>query len=257
VDKLEVNIPNTNIKFTFLDLGDFEYANPFDVFFNARYNVLMTFGKKILKQQKHSFTDKEINAFMLKKAFLESEQENRELLNLKIPDGLLRVLELDRKKEQLKSLKKISINQKEFQAFILRAYVDYGYTYSLYRAEFHHQGLDNNDIPTLAFKDNDGKILSTGDTKLTDGELKHAINYRKMTISKFFDNGDKWHCFFLTFKSLAGKELTYNDGQSHMHYISYTFGKSRHEVLGQLKSEKYNLGSLPHIDYFTHRNDKK
>ncbi|RYD53439.1 MAG: hypothetical protein EOP52_04715 [Sphingobacteriales bacterium] len=69
-------------------------------------------------------------------------------------------------------------------------------------------------------------INKVGDTDLTDGQLRQAIDHRKVIVAKFFDNGDQWHCLFFTYESLGGKE-SWNDGQPHYHYIYDKFGLSR------------------------------
>lgn len=73
------------------------------------------------------------------------------------------------------------------------------------------------------------------------------IENRKVVVAKLLDKCDEWHCFFVTYDSLKGKELWQN-GQPHFHYISDKFGLSREEVVKSLKDRKYNLGSLPHIN---------
>ena len=83
---------------------------------------------------------------------------------------------------------------------------------------------------------------------MTDGELVQAVDHRKRTISKFLDKNGSWHCFFLTFDSRKGKE-SWKGGQPHYHYISDKFGIPRSKVVKELKSKKYKLGALPHIDH--------
>jgi len=94
----------------------------------------------------------------------------------------------------------------------------------------------------------DGIVNKVGDTKLTDGQLKQAVEHKSVTISKFFDKGTDWHCLFVTHKSLRGDEKNWKGGQPHYHYISDKFGLSRDKVVSELKSRDYHLNSLPHID---------
>jgi len=89
-------------------------------------------------------------------------------------------------------------------------------------------------------------LKKVGDTNLTDGQLKELLIKRKKTIAKFLDKGDSWHCSFITYASLQGKD-GWNQGQPHFHYISDKFNIPRETVINRLKSRKYNLGSLPHI----------
>ena len=50
------------------------------------------------------------------------------------------------------------------------------------------------------------------------------------------------------YKSIRGGEKSWKDGQPHFHCISDKFSISRTDVVKQLQSKKYKLGSLPHID---------
>lgn len=101
----------------------------------------------------------------------------------------------------------------------------------------------------------DDKVSKVGNTTLTDGQLKQAVDHRKVVVAKFIDKEDEWHCIFLTYDSIRGKE-SWKGGQPHYHYISDKFGIPRAEVLNQLKSRIYNLGSLPHIDLVGYRDEK-
>ena len=98
----------------------------------------------------------------------------------------------------------------------------------------------------------DNKVHKSGETDLTDGQLKQIVEHRKVIISKFIDKGELWHCFFLTFESLKGKEK-WKDGKPHYHYISSAFGLTREQVIGELKKKNYKLNNLPHIEMIDYR----
>ncbi len=254
---IRINIPDTSDSIHFIEGNEFEFANPFEIFFKIRLQANLMIGKEILSREYQSLSHYDIEKLIYLETIDESNKENQKLLETEIPQGLLRILDLNTKDEQIDSLKGIALTFDEMQAFTLKAYKDYGYSYSLYSSEHHHKGLDKDRIPKAAFKDKTGQIVSSNDTNMTSGEIKQMIEHRKMTVSKFFDKGDKWHCFFLTYKSIGGKELSYKYGQPHMHYISNAFGMTRDRVLNELRSIKYKLNAAPHIDYYTHRNPKK
>lgn len=86
---------------------------------------------------------------------------------------------------------------------------------------------------------------------MSDGQLKHAIKFRKVIVAKVLDKGDEWHCFYLTFKSIAGEE-SWKNGQPHYHYLSDKWGISREELVRQIKSDKYPSTSV-HIDLLDYR----
>lgn len=160
------------------------------------------------------------------------------------------------KKDQVRLLKNISFTSDELIAFILKAHELHGYKYSLYNASHNHKGLDAAELPEFIEIDDDGTVNTVGETKMTKGQQKQVIEHRKVTVSKFLDLDDRWHCFFLTYKSLAGKE-NYKDGQPHLHYISNCWNIPRESVKDQLTGKKYSLPSLPHVDFHTHRNPRE
>ena len=101
-------------------------------------------------------------------------------------------------------------------------------------------------MPQFAYKKEDGDITIVGDTKLTKGQIKQAIDQRRMLITKFLDKGDIWHCFFYTYKSLSGKE---SGGLRHMPYVSNAWNFTRKEALLKFRDKYYPFSSVPHIEY--------
>ena len=79
-----------------------------------------------------------------------------------------------------------------------------------------------------------------------------VIEQRKVIVAKFFDRGSEWHCLFLTFNSLAGKE-NWKGGQPHLHYISDKYGLTREEAVNRFKSNNYPSTSV-HIDLLGYGN---
>jgi len=163
------------------------------------------------------------------------------------------LLSLSRKKDQVSHLKKnSSLTSSQFLAFLLQAGESHGFKVSQYRAEYLKGGVEKSDLPRVVHLRDDGSVDKIGETVLCDGELKNVIEHRHVTIAKFLDKGTLWHCLFITYKSMRGKEKQWKDGQPHMHYVSSGWGLSRDKVVSSLRSEKYGFGSTPHIDYFHH-----
>ena len=194
-----------------------------------------------------------IEHFIQSKAIKSWMNELDEINSVKIPENLILLLTSSSKKEQIKLLKDITITPDQLIAFILKAGRDFGYSLSQYSSEHMHNRLNKDDMPKLVHLKDDN-VYKVGKTSLTDGQLKQAIEHRKVTVSKFLDNNKNWHCLFLTFDSIRGKEA-WKSGQPHYHYISDKFGIPREEVVMQLKSKKYKLGNLPHIDLLHYRDE--
>ena len=171
-----------------------------------------------------------------------------------IHDNFLKLLQTARKKDQVNLLKGLSLNPDQLTALIFKSFSDYGFLYSRYRFENLPKGLENKKLPKLVELGNDDKIKKVGSTDLTDGELKNVIEHRKVIVSHFFEKGDVWHCFFLTYNSIAGKE-NHNDGQPHFHYISSGFGISKEDFIESMRTGNYKSTSI-HFDLLDYGNQQ-
>lgn len=104
-------------------------------------------------------------------------------------------------------------------------------------------GLEGKKLPKLFHIKEDGTIEKVGETDLTDGELKNVIEHRKVIVSHFLEYGDFWQCFFLTYKSISGKE-NWKNGQAHFHYISSSCGISKADFIESMRTGKYKSTSI-------------
>lgn len=170
----------------------------------------------------------------------------------KIPQNLITLLNTSKKSEQLKLLKRTDLNPDILIALIFKGYSEYGFTLSQYSSEIPQRGTDLSKMP-FAYIVKEEEIKVFGKTGLSEGQLRQVIQHRKVTIAKFLDKGDTWHCFFTTFKSLRGEETWLGQNQPHFHYLSNSFGLTRERVIAELKSDKYKLGNLPHIKLTAYR----
>jgi hypothetical protein len=185
-----------------------------------------------------------------KNLFIESiklwREKHRKINQLQIPHNLIKLLSTTKKSEQEKLLKGVILTPEILISFFFKAHSDCGYTLSQYSSEILPKGVDKSKMP-LAYILKKTEIEIFGKTELSDGQLKQAIQHRKVTVAKFLERGNNWHCFFTTFKSLKGEETWQGQKQPHFHYISDRFGLIRENVILELKSAKYKLGNLPHI----------
>ncbi len=164
---------------------------------------------------------------------------------IQIPENLIHLLNTTKKREQKKLLNGLRMNPDVLMAFLLEA-GDRGYLLSQYISEHQTSAIDNRKMPIAFREKEDGTIEKMGKTELTNGQLKQALEQRSVKVAKILEKGNEWHCFFLTYNSIGGKE-NWQDGQPHFHYISNLFGIEKKDVIEQIKSKKYKLGNLPHI----------
>lgn len=239
--------------YTIFHSQDFEYVDPTKHYAENFIVMNVSMMRDIILLKKPPIPLDFIEKYIHKEAFKDWLKKLKEIEETQIPANLILLLTASSKKEQVKLLKGLSISPDQLIAFIFKAWTEHRFTFSQYTSEHHHKGLDKSEMPKLV-EIKAGKVNKVGKTSLTDGQLKQAVDHRKVTVSKFFDKNNSWHCFFLTYDSLKGKE-SWKDGQPHYHYISDKFGISRRNVVEQLKSSKYNLGNLPHIDLIEYRDD--
>lgn len=180
--------------------------------------------------------------------FKEIEQTN-------VHDNFIKLLKTTRKKEQLNLLKGMTLNSSELMALIFKSYNDFGFLYSNYIFENLPKGLEGKKLPKLFYLREDGIIDKVGETDLTDGELKNIIEHRKVIVSHFFEKDDFWHCFFLTYDGVSGRE-NWKSGQSHFHYISSSFGVSKEDFIESMRNGKYKSTPV-HIDLLDFGNQSR
>ena len=188
------------------------------------------------------FAKKEI----AKEKFWEAKEQTE------IPENFLKLLETTRKKDQISLLKGLSINPDQLIALIFKSFNEHGYLYSRYRFENLPKDLTDKRKPKIADISKEDAVNIIGDTDLTEGQVKKMINERKVIIAHFLDRGDEWHCFFITYNSIEGKE-NHKDGQPHFHYISSAFGITRDDFIKSMENGNYKSTSV-HIDLLGYGN---
>ncbi len=217
--------------------NDVELTDPIEHYMNHSINVSVTMEKNLIAQQDPSLIGTVDDSFFIKRGIKAWEQRYKEIEKTIVPPNFILLLESKSKKEQIKLLRGENLTSGQLIAYIFRAFKEYGFLFSQYRSEHYHKGLDKDDLPKLVEVNGD-EVRTVGETSLTDGQLKQAVNYRKVIIAKFLDKGDEWHCFFVTYNSIGGKE-TWKGGQPHFHYISDKWGISREEAVKKFKSNRY------------------
>lgn len=251
-----VHDKSENVYYSWRRLGDFEYANPLDKLIETVVGVsygVDTDTLFLLKQDPtfSSLCDKYphvIDRVLQKTSFKLWEKYVRNLLAQQLPNNIFDLLGSSSKREQIKILKGVSLSMEQLMLFILKASEDYDYTFSQYFSEHYPKNINPCEMPTFAHHDEVNEDVAViGETTLSANQIKAVIHQRHAVVAKFIDKGKNWHCFFQTYKSIAGEET---GEYPHLHYISHSWGLSREEVLFQLKSKNYKLpSSMPHIDF--------
>lgn len=241
--------------YTMFHSTDFEFVNPTQHYGEAFIRTNVSMMRDILFFKQLPIPASYIEEFIHREAVKDWKEKLEEITNTEVPEKLILLLKSTSKKEQVALLKGLTITPDQLIAFIVKAWTDFGFSFSQYTSEHQHAGLDKKEMPRIV-EIKDDKVYKVGETTLTDGQLRQAVDHRKVIVSKFLDGNDSWHCLFLTYDSLKGKEA-WKSGQPHYHYISDKFGIPREKVVEQLKSRNYKLGNLPHIDLIGYRPDEE
>jgi hypothetical protein len=235
-------------------MGEFEFANPVEKIMEATVNQHLAFDRSIMALKPEAFAafnsiaDQGMQMkVLMKRAFQFWSEEYERIKRTPFPEELITLLGTKKKKTQEKLLSKVSLTSASLIAFIFAAWEQHGYTYSVYESQHLPNGANQGDLPTFAYKDEiDGRLSVVGTTHLSEGQIKAVIEDRKVVVAKFLDKGVEWHCFFLTYDSITGKEA----GETpHIHYISHAWGFTREQAVQELKSRRYGFPSTPHIPF--------
>ncbi len=170
-----------------------------------------------------------------------------------VHQNFLELLQTTRKKDQVRLLKGMAISPDQLISFIFKSYSEYGFLYSKYLFENLPRGFEEKKFPTLFHIKEDGTIKKVGETDLSDGELKRIIEQRTVIVSHFFELDDLWHCFFVTYNSLSGKE-NHKDGQPHFHYMSSGFGISKEDFIESMRTGNYRATCV-HFDLLDYKQE--
>ena len=235
---------------------DIEKVNPIEYYKDYEVKKRAISYRDILEMKDSILVTKVSDDFFIRfaKEQIEKEKFWETKEQTEVPENFLKLLETNRKKDQKSLLKGLSINPDQLISLIFKSYKDYGYHYSRYRFEIFPKDLESKQKPKIADISENGIIKTIGETDLTKGQVKKMIEEQKVIIAHFFDKGDNWHCLFITYNSIGGKE-NWKDGQSHFHYISSAFGVTRNDVIDSMKTGQY-ISTPIHIDLLEYGNQK-
>jgi hypothetical protein len=223
-----------------------ESVNPIDYYRKHEIRKRSIIFRDLIHAKDPELASKLDMAFFEKEAEKNIEGFFEEKENEPINPNFITLLNTFKKKDQVKLLKGVTLNPDQLWVLIFKSYKDHGFLYSKYRFETLPKGTDKKTLPKLIELKDDETIKKVGKTNMTDGEIKNVINHRKVIVSHFFEKGENWHCIFLTYNSIAGKE-NHNNGQPHFHYISSGFGVSKQDFIKSMENGSYKSTSV-HFD---------
>lgn len=231
---------------------DIEYVDPVKYYSDFIINNSMLLEKDIVFLKDPVLATLAGNEFFYKRALEKLSEKYKEIEETFIPTNFIEILKEERSKnDQIQLLKGQSITPDQLIAYLFKAFLDHGYTFSQYTSEYLHKGLDKSQLPLLIELDG-AEVKSIGKTDLTNGQLKNVVTQRRIIVAKFLDKGNNWHCFLGTLDGFCGEELG-QKSDAHIHYISDKWGISRTEIVEKIKSG-IHPSSKVHIKLLGYRN---
>lgn len=112
---------------------------------------------------------------------------------------------------------------------------DLGYLLDVYHEEVCPVKFNEKRKPLLFNQNDDGSIDKVGSTDMTDGEMRALLEQRKVVHARIYHRNSQWHCFYYTYKGLAGEENGVMGSKPHYHYLSDKSGIAMDELLKRIK----------------------
>lgn len=113
---------------------------------------------------------------------------------------------------------------------------DLGYLLDIYHEETFPVKFKVKQMPFVFSKNENGCIESMGNTDMTEGEMRALLEQRKVVQARIYHKDSHWHCFYFTFKGLAGQEKGIMGSQPHYHYISDKSGIKWDKLIDCIKN---------------------
>lgn len=137
-------------------------------------------------------------------------------------------------KQQNKLLKDITLGAAEI-LWLNKEAQDLGYLLDVYHEEVYPVKFNEKKRPLLFNQNDDGSIEKFGPTDMTDGEMRALLEQRKVVHARIYHRSSHWHCFYYTYKGLAGEESGVMGSKPHYHYLSDKSGFTMDELLKRIK----------------------
>lgn len=198
---------------------DVEFIDPVGFWHKAAFTTTFNMEQHLMTSVEHGLDSEALENYLANSAMKFADKTIDEIWNTTPPPELMTALFLSSKKEQVAIIgENLSINSSELASFIMHACREHGFLFSQYHTEHKPIGTDESKLPKMIHKVSDTEVISVGDTPLSEGQQRALVDQRTVKVAKFLDHSDgTWHCLFLTYRSLAGKEEGH---PPHLDYIT-------------------------------------
>lgn len=137
-------------------------------------------------------------------------------------------------KEQIKLLKGVVLTPSDL-LWLNKEAQDMGYMLDIYHEEKYPKKFNEKTHPMFFCRNNDDSIEKIGTTDMTEGEMRALLEQRKVIQARIYHKDNIWHCFYFTYKGLAGEESGIMGSKPHYHYLSNKSGIIWDDLLKRIK----------------------
>ena len=185
-------------------------------------------------------------------AYSIAKEQIERLRDTSIPVGVKSILDNDslKKKEQISLLKGVAVTAEQLGAIFLYG-EDKGFLFSNFRVDGEPKQFDPKDVPSFIRLLDDGTVDYTGNTSLSEGQLRSIVNQSNFIVARFLVKDSVWHCFVQDRHGVMGNEKGKMGAIHHLHYFSSAFGLDLADVKKAILNGSYPQTPvhIPLVDY--------
>ena len=177
------------------------------------------------------------DAFVRKFALQQTDEMIAEKLTNSEPNAAIHTLLFNdtlSHKEQEKLLKGVALTPSDF-LWMNKEAQDVGYLLDVYHEEKYPDRFKEKKHPVLIHVEEDGSIEKMGTTDMSEGEMRALLEQRKVIQARIYHKDSIWHCFYYTFRGLAGQESGILGSKPHYHYLSDKSGIAWDDLVERIK----------------------
>lgn len=163
----------------------------------------------------------------------QQEKYDRELFSRGIPEKLQTLLGYTKKSKLVAYTKRIVISEEEL-VLLVHNCNHIGYT--------HHSKFLEYVPENRRLTESDRTLMRQNEPKKFIGKIRAIFEERKNYMVHLFENEDKWHCFFYTYKDMESGGKGHWVNGSHLHLINYLWPEYRkRQVWESFDKREHNI----------------
>lgn len=136
--------------------------------------------------------------------------------------------------QQNRLLKDLTLSSADF-LWLNKEAQELGYLLDIYHEETYPEKFNKKRKPVVFSQRDNGTVDSIGSTDMSEGEMRALLEQRRVVQARIYHKNEHWHCFYFTFKGLAGEESGVMGSKPHYHYLSDKSGIAWDELIRRIK----------------------